>query len=278
MDFHRWSSLFRGYDVHLRHNQVILILTAAGAVWGIVAGGPALWPRIVQAAIAAALVFLAGALAKEIDPDRPQASVAAAGLAPAALSVVGPAGPVALFWLLGCLRLLNQSTGLPAKLTDILGLLAVAAWLSWQEGPLFGVLMGVCLIVDALLSGGRRATMLIGAAVLGAASLWLFRVTRFSEPMALWLAVALSAAAVAFIAFIILNSYQVSATGDVTGKRLNPSRVQAGQSFALGAGLSLASWRGEAGVILLLGLWAALLGVLAYYLLFFRLRRSAASL
>jgi hypothetical protein len=278
MDYTRWTSLFRGYDVKLRHNQVILILTAAGAMWGVFVGGPALWPRIVQAAIAAALVFLAGALAKEIDPDRPQASVTAAGLALAALSIAGPAGPAALLWLLGCLRLLNRSTGLPAKLTDILGLLAVAAWSSWQEGPLFGILMGVCLIADALLSGGRRASMLIGAVVLGAASLWLFRVTRFSESMALWLAVALSAAAVAFIAFIILNSYQVSATGDVTGEPLNPSRVQAGQAFALGAGLSLASWRGETGVILLLGFWAALLGVLAYYLLFSRFRRSAASL
>jgi hypothetical protein len=278
MDFHRWSSLLRGYDVYLRHNQLILILTAAGALWGIFAGGQALWPRTVQAAFTAALVFLAAALAKEIDPDRPRASVAAAILALAALYVVGPAGPVALFWLLGCLRLINRSTGLPPKLTDVLALLAGAAWLSWREGPIFGVLMGACLVLDALLPDGRRANMIIGAIAIGVATLWLFLANRLAEPMGPWLAVALSAVAVAFIAFVILNSYQVRARGDVTSERLNPSRVQAGQAFALGAGLSLASWRGEPGVVLLAGLWAALLGVLAYYLLFFRFRRSAASL
>jgi hypothetical protein len=278
MDPHRWSSLLRGYDVSLRHNQLILILTVAGAALGFFVGGPALWPRVLQAVVAAAVVFLAGALAKEIDPDRQQASLLAAALGLALIWAAEPFSPVALFWLLGCLRLLNRSTGLPPKPTDILGLLMVAAGLSWLEGSIFGVLMGACFILDALLPDGQRANMVIGAIVLGAATLWLFLAIQPSEPMKLWLAVSLSVVAIAFIALIILNSYRIDAIGDATGERLTSSRVQAGQAFALSVGLSLASWRGEMGVVLLLGLWAALLGILAYHLIFSRFRRSAASL
>jgi hypothetical protein len=82
--------------------------------------------------------------------------------------------------------------------------------------------------------------------------------------------------AIGFIA-VILNSYQVQAVGDATGKQLNSSRVQAGQVFALAAGLALASWRGATGVALFVALWAALLGVVAWFLLYDRLRRSVPS-
>jgi hypothetical protein len=173
------------------------------------------------------------------------------------------------------LRLLNRSTGLRPKASDILALLAVAAGLAWQRTPLFGLLMGGYLILDALLPDGIPANRLLGAGVLLASSFWLYTTPHAAETLPSWEAAAVLAVAIAFIGFIILRYYSTNAVGDATGEPLYPSRVQAGQAAALAAGLALASVLGERGVALLAGLWAALLGVLLYHLVSSLLRRSA---
>jgi len=55
-----------------------------------------------------------------------------------------------LLWLILILRFVNRSTGLPPKLTDALGLILLAGWLSWARMPLFGILTGVVLVLDVL--------------------------------------------------------------------------------------------------------------------------------
>jgi hypothetical protein len=275
MDWHRWSSLLRRYDLRLRHNQLILVLSAAGGAWGFLAGARSLWPGLLQAGVAAAVVFVAAALAKEIDPDGPASSLFAAALG---LPFLGPGdglSPVALFWLLGCLRLLNRSTGLRPKASDILALLAVAAGLAWQLTPLFGPLMGGYLVLDGLLPDGAPANRLLGAAALLGSSFWLYTTRPAAEALPPWQMATILVVAIAFIGFVILRYYHTGATGDVTGEPLLPARVQAGQAAALTAGLALASALGEQGVVLLAGLWAALLGVLLYHLVSSLLRRSA---
>ena len=277
MDFHRWSSLFRGYDPTLRYNQVLLILSAVGALLGFVLNDSASWPRLYELVVAGAAVFLAGALAKELDPDRPGAALPAAVLT---LAVAGRAemiNLVALLWLLACIRLINRSTGLRPKPTDILALLLIAAWLVWRVGPLFGALTGGILIADALLPDGRRVHAVIGAAVLIASTARLFLSNWSITPPEPWLVLVLLVVAVIFIP-VILSYSHVEAVGDATGKPLDPVRVQAGQTIALSAGLFFASWRGETGVMLLVALWTALLGSAAHYLIVGRLRRPAASL
>mgnify|MGYP000712809522 CR=1 FL=1 len=274
MNYHRWSALFRSYDLTLRHNQLILLLTVAGAALAFVAGQMAVsWSSLYRAVLGGIIVFAAGALAKEVDPDRQRASLLAAVLALGAVWAADPASPLALLWLGGSLRFLNRTTGLRPLPTDTVALLGLTAWLSWRELPLFGLLFGALLMLDAVLPDGQRWHMWLGAALLIGAAVWLWLGDWTIEPLPAWLILALLAVATGFIA-VILNSYAVQAVGDATGQRLNSSRVQAGQVFALAAGLALASWRGEAGVALFVALWAALLGVLAYFLFFGRLRHS----
>lgn len=86
------------------------------------------------------------------------------------------------------------------------------------------------------------------------------------------------AIAIAFIGLVILKNDQTSAVDDATGKPLHALRVQAGQAFALSAGLSSASLLGKVGITLYAGLWAALLGILIYHLVFSRFRHLAALL
>ncbi|WP_374688698.1 hypothetical protein [Promineifilum sp.] len=282
---YRLSALVRGYDLRLGYNRVILGLSALGALVAaavrLVADATveeALW----RAVAAGAAVFAAAAIAKELDPDRPRAAVVAAAVAAAGAWFIRPDTLdvlAALLWLILAVRLINRSTGLRPKLSDALALLAVAAWLLWRGFPLFGALAGGVFLLDARLHDGRRLHAVLGAlALVSIAIAWaLGWVDLAPIPSGRWLTAGLLAVAVAFIP-VILTYYTVAATADATGAPLNGARVQAGQAVALGSGLSLASWQGQPGAALLFALWAAFLGIVGYYLLITRARRSAASL
>jgi hypothetical protein len=276
MNYHRWSSLFRGYDITLRYNQLLLALSAAGAIAGFFIGGQELWPRLIAAVVAGGIVFLAGALAKELVPDRPWSAVLAAVLTLPFVTAFTFNGAVALFWLIGGTRFLNRSTGLRPKATDLLALLAVSTWLGWQVTPLFGILISMMLILDSLLPDGQRLHAPIGLVALLTTGVWLMLSDLTAVSPDLWAVVGLLTITIGFIP-VVLGAYRSTAVGDASGKRLNPLRVQAGQVFALSAGLFIASWRSESGILLLIGLWAALAASLIYYLLSTRMQRSTAT-
>ena len=62
--------------------------------------------------------------------------------------------------------------------------------------------------------------------------------------------------------------------GDATGKVLKPRRVQAAQVLALLTALLFAWWDGASGVMAVLPLWAAMVGVSLYRLASLFLSRS----
>lgn len=278
MALHRWSSLIRGYDLTLGYNQLILLLSAIGGAAVMVSqvlarqnAALSIW----QAFAAGAIVFLAAALAKEMDPDHPLSAVLAAALAIPLLWVAWPGSVLAVLWLLLAIRFINRSTGLRPRVTDAVALLLLAGWLSWTTSPLFAVLTGGVLFIDGLLPDGRRAHLPAGAVVIAVGlAYWALNFTRFpSTPAETWLIVLLLAVTIAAFG-VILACYVILATGDATGRPLDPSRVQSGQVVALGAGLSLVSWHGQTGVALLLAFWAALLGTLIVHWLRAAARRS----
>ena len=277
MNYHRWSSLFRAYDLALGYNRAILIVSALGAALGFMLAGGDFRARAIQAVVAGVTVFGAAALAKEVSPDASRAAVPAAVAALPLVTLSPPLAPLGLFWLIGSVRFLNRTTGLPPKTTDTLVLLLATAALAWLVSPLCALLMALVLVLDGLLPDGRRAHVGLGLLIAVAAAVWLYLDQRPAAPPPWWLGAVLLSIAVGFMP-VILNAYQVSAVGDATGQPLWPARVQAGQSFALSAGLFQASWLGRPGVLLLGGLWAALLGVAFYHLLFVRARRSVPSL
>jgi hypothetical protein len=65
---------------------------------------------------------------------------------------------------------------------------------------------------------------------------------------------------------VIATTRGVEAVGDATGEVLNPRRVQAAQVLALLTALLFAWWAGASGLITLLPLWAAMIGVGLYRL------------
>jgi hypothetical protein len=65
---------------------------------------------------------------------------------------------------------------------------------------------------------------------------------------------------------VIATTRQLDSVGDATGEPLAARRVQAAQVLALLTGLLTAWWDGAPGLVALLPLWAAMLGVSLYRL------------
>jgi hypothetical protein len=266
MDLYRWTSLGRTYDLNLRHNRLILAVSLIASV--AVAAGKAVsgyieWLDLILIAFTVgATVFAASMLSKEIYPDYPRVSLAAAVICLAGVWFVQPISLVILFWLIGCLRVVNRSTGLAPKPTDVVILGLVAAGLVWQFSPLFGLLTGGILWLDTRLPDGQKFNRLIGLAILLLTIVYTIGWGDWTPPAPPngWLVAAVLIVTVAFIP-VMLHSYYLQATGDATGDPLNPTRVQAGQLASLATGLVLASWLGVDGAILLVALWAAILVV-----------------
>lgn len=274
MDYHRWSSLYRPYDISLRHNQLILALSAAcaaGAFW--IEGGE-LGSRLTASVIASAVTFLAATLAKELDPDRPRASVLAALLVIPFLPAYTLDSALILFWLIGAVRFLNRATGLRPKFTDLVVLLLSTVWLGWQVTPIFGILMSIMLSLDSQLPDGQRIHAMYAVVVFFVTAIIFGQPDWTTAPPVMWQVAALMSIAFGFTP-VVLSAYGTTAVGDATGEPLQPWRVQTGQVFALGVGLVIASWFGERGILVLIGLWAALLANSVFYLFAARRRRSA---
>jgi hypothetical protein len=65
---------------------------------------------------------------------------------------------------------------------------------------------------------------------------------------------------------VVVGAGRVESVGDETGEVLRPVRVQMGQGLALLAGVAVAFWGGEVGLVSMLPLWAAALGGSIYWL------------
>jgi hypothetical protein len=178
--------------------------------------------------------------------------------------------------MLSAVRVVNRSTGLPARPLDSLFILGLGAWLTWQEGWIYGLAAAGAFLLDARLAP-RLARHYFFVAAAAALALVLpllngqgFQAERLPAPL-----FAATAAIAALTVVVIGTTRALQARGDETGEALNPVRVRAGQALAAGTALLVAWWQGQAGVEALMPLWAALLGIALYRLGLFGARRRA---
>lgn len=279
---YRWTSLGRPFDRHSRRTLFVLAFAAAAAVLGgliSLAAGRQAGDSLSAALMGAFTVLAAGALAVELAPGYVYAAVPAAALALPAVSWAGASAVLPLVWLYGILRLVSRASGLPARLTDCLLLLALSGWLTWNRSLLYGAIAAVAFFLDAALPQAPRRRALFG---LAAAALTLLYAVAADPPLAAGdparpvVVAALLAVTILFIP-VILSGHNLAVPAEATGAARFPLRTQASQALALGVGLVFASW-GRPGVVTFLPLWAALLGVSLYHLLARRLTGPAAQL
>ncbi len=112
----------------------------------------------------------------------------------------------------------------------------------------------------------RRHLLFAGIALLATVILFSFNGSVLGEgKLSLPALLAVSAMSVLFVP-VMMASRQLRTVSDQTSEPLNPRRVQAAQVIALLTGIQIALWDGDPGVVSLMPLWAAMLGLSLYRL------------
>jgi MFS family permease len=264
------TAIARPIDPNYPTNRAIALITLAvivgGAIFQLIVGG-----QLVQSiswGIAAGLaVFLAWALARELDPDHDLSAFVAAGLALMGLLFLDWPGLTALFWMIVLLRIVNRTAGLPARILDSLLVLGLGSWLTWQGEWIYGLMTALAFFLDSQLSPSHRRHLLFAAIALIVTVALFFFSGNMSQAGQLSSSVVLAALVMAALFVpVIIASRELTTVSDQTNEPLNPRRVQAAQGIALLSAILMAWWNGYTGFASLMPLWAAMVGISLYRL------------
>lgn len=240
---YQFTSVGRPLDPAFPTNRAVLILMPMSAVLGAVlswiqSGDP--WQALQQALVYALLIFLAWALAREFAPDdNPAAFISLSGGLVAALASSSP-GLMTAFVTLGLVRIVNRTTGLAARRTDSIALMALSIVTIYATAsPLFGGVAALAFILDGSLREPLRQQWLYGLICLGASVVYMvdhgIGPTHLSVPDSLfeWLALLF----MLIFALNIILTRTVRSKADTGGRALEVNRVRAGMAIGLLAAL-----------------------------------------
>jgi hypothetical protein len=258
------TALARTIDPRLRTHQFHLAVAVLGGLMVLaveVERLGSLARAINPAANAGVTIFLAWAIAREIDPDDAHTANLAAVLAVAGRLVTGPGALPALIMVLLAARIAGRSTGLPPTLLDGFVFLPAASFYAGRTitGWVTALVLAFALARDRRLpdpAGARTlvAAFLVSAAASGSvilsgsfASGW-----QVPEPFSL----ALMAAGA--LAGLTLPGYLPTSRTDYTGGILDYFRLRSARRIILGGALLTAVLAGAPGVAGLSAVWVVL--------------------
>lgn len=210
-------------------------------------------------------VFLSWVIARELDPDHDYSAFIGAGLALPAMFIFHPPDYIGLFWLILTLRIINRSTGLQARITDSLLISVLSTYLICKGGWIYGLFSIIAFLLDSFLNPQFRDQLYF--AVLNAVitvMIWIFSgIPTYNEALSIRVIIIAVSISLLFIPVIASSSNTISLS-DITREKLNSTRVQAAQLFALTFALSLLFCEGDAGMRKLIVLWAVFPGLSIY--------------
>lgn len=267
------SSIARPLEPQYPTNlAVLLLLPVAAAIVGFTA-----WEfrdaSLAQAAAAggegALVAFITWALGRELDPDRNEAAFIGMALAVAVLAIGWSPAVWSLALALMATRIVNRSVGQPAKASDLVLVLGLAAAAVFRDGVwLMGAVFALAVIFDVMLDRTRVLSLIF--AFLGVALSVFVLVERGGEPMALieaglagvqieWMITTGIVAAV--YALMLLSLPPVESVGDATGAPLDRIRIRAGGLITLLA-VFAALAEGQQALLASLPIWAVIAGAI----------------
>jgi len=265
------TSLARPLDLDYGTNKAIAVLSlfvfCTSTIFWMVAGKEVL-DSASWGFIASLAVFLSWALARELDPEYDLSAFVTTGLSLFGLMVLRLPTLMLLFWILLLTRIVNRTSGLPARRLDSLFLLLLAGWLTFNENVLVGVMTSLAFFIDGFLSQPQRHQFLFAGiqVVISGISFYVNGVIFYEGTVVLTLAVAVMSS---LFLVVIVDSRKVRAFGDQKAELLDPRRVQSAQLIALATAVLLSVWNGAPGMVSLMPLWAAIAGTSLYRFVLF---------
>jgi hypothetical protein len=263
------TSLARPLDLTYPTNKAIAVLSllvfggGGTLVW--MAGSSSVLGSVSKGFIAALAFFLAWAIARELDPDYDLSAFVAAGLALIGMIFWGLPRILVLLWVLLMARLVNRTTGLPARRLDSVALLVLAGWLTFTGSIFVGLITALAFFLDSRLPKPQHQHVLFAGMqmLIVGISVYVNGFAVGDGTVALTGAGAVVLISVLFLV-VIMDSKDVRAGGDQTGDVLDPVRVQSAQVLALSTALLSTVWNGTPGIVAILPLWAAILSTAVY--------------
>ena len=267
---HQLTTIARPIDPMYPTNRVIIIMTilvSTGAVVSSLYLGVAPFPAIFQGFIAGLTIFLAWAIARELDPDSEYAAFLPALICIPLLLIVPEPGFLTSLFVLLLLRIVNRTTGKPAGVLDSAALLLLSGWLVLEGFWLAGPAAVAAFILDGHLKDPNPRQLRFAALlIIGVVACSVLSGVTFSPlplPAVSWLLILMLAAPL-FFSSVLFRRGQILSVGDRTGEPLDRGRVQAARLLCLSLVMVSIAMMGEDALILLLPAWASLFGLGVY--------------
>jgi hypothetical protein len=243
------SGIGRPLDSAYPSNVFVLAMTpAAGTIAGLITllAGDGLGDAFRNGFLSGGAAFLAWAIGREIDPDRPLSAGVAAVAAPALVAIGDPSLGVLAAVLLAS-RILVRSTGFAPGPIDLVVMAALAGYVATRRGGLpVALVLAVALAADRRLPGGakiRSAIAALGAAaaaVAAAAFTGHFSIDPVAPVGLEWLI-----AGIALVGLVsVLRLPEVHSTTDSGSGPISPQRLWASRLAVAAAGLGALAWSG----------------------------------
>jgi hypothetical protein len=240
---YQYTSIGRPLDPAWPSNKAVLVLLPLAAVLGAAlewADGGTLGAVLLRALNLVLALFLSWALARELDPD--DQTVAYISLAAGVLvgMLLDSPGLLAAIAALGLIRVVNRSTGLPARKSDsmVLVLLTIAV-IYWTGSPLFGGVAALAFILDGSLKEPLRHQWVFALVCLGGMVVYLvdhdsgLGLPGTPDSLFEWLSVLF----LLMFALGILLTRRIRSRGDINDRPLLVGRVRGGMAVGLLAAL-----------------------------------------
>jgi hypothetical protein len=258
------TALARIIDPRLRTHQFHLAVAVLG---GLIVMAVELEQRssiteaLGPATNAGVTVFLAWAIAREVDPDEARTANLAAVLAVAGRLLVGPGNLAALFMLLLATRITLRSTGMMPTLLDAFVFLPTAAFFAGRTvtGWLAALTLAYALARDHRLPDpAGSASLVAGFLVSATASGGLILSGAFGAGWAVPEPLPLALTAAGITAGLFLPGYVPMSKADYTGDMLDFFRLRSTRWILLGAATLNALVAGGATMTGLSAVWVVL--------------------
>ena len=264
MEIDKISSIGRPLDFNYKTNKAIVIITAITIMIGIALSITKQLeiPNVILLGLSFGITFfLSWAISREIDPDN--AISAFIGLIPLffILFFWSETNIVILLWLLISLRIINRTTGLPARFLDSIMLFAISVFMISFYNFFFGFLTTIVFLFDTILVDGQKFQLLFAS--LSALSVFIFVIinNQIFELSNFSMIQSISILTISIMFTIIVYFIRdIKSKGDKNHKTLYLSRIKATQLFALLSVLLVSLT--EFGLTAMIPAWCVLIGVI----------------